>query len=76
MPKSVRGTLKTRRTCRKKIHERITAVSGMDLFPEYCLVVHYGFKYIAGLAVKAPRKFMLILFMTNLVIVLGTQGWD
>lgn len=29
MPKSVRGTLKTRRTCRKKIHERITAVSGM-----------------------------------------------
>ncbi|XP_057512130.1 chromatin assembly factor 1 subunit FAS1-like [Actinidia eriantha] len=29
MPKSVRGTLKTRRTCRKKIHERITAVSEM-----------------------------------------------
>ncbi|KAF7146536.1 hypothetical protein RHSIM_Rhsim04G0133000 [Rhododendron simsii] len=29
MPKSVRETLKTRRICRKKIHERITAVSGM-----------------------------------------------
>ncbi|CAH2065585.1 unnamed protein product [Thlaspi arvense] len=29
MPKSVRGLLKVRRTCRKKIHERITAVSAM-----------------------------------------------
>ncbi|CAH8387853.1 unnamed protein product [Eruca vesicaria subsp. sativa] len=29
MPKSVRGVLKVRRTCRKKIHERITAVSAM-----------------------------------------------
>ncbi|XP_057471860.1 chromatin assembly factor 1 subunit FAS1-like [Actinidia eriantha] len=29
MPKSVRGTLKVRRTCRKKMHERITAVSEM-----------------------------------------------
>ncbi|CAK7325984.1 unnamed protein product [Dovyalis caffra] len=29
MPKSVRGALKIRRMCRKKIHERITAVSAM-----------------------------------------------
>ncbi|KAA8538818.1 hypothetical protein F0562_025509 [Nyssa sinensis] len=29
MPKSMRGSLKIRRTCRKKIHERITAVSAM-----------------------------------------------
>ncbi|KAL5783773.1 hypothetical protein ACOSP7_008802 [Xanthoceras sorbifolium] len=29
LPKSVRGILKVRRTCRKKIHERITAVSAM-----------------------------------------------
>ncbi|XP_059665638.1 chromatin assembly factor 1 subunit FAS1-like [Cornus florida] len=29
MPKSVRGALRIRRTCRKKIHERITAVSAM-----------------------------------------------
>ncbi|CAD5316359.1 unnamed protein product [Arabidopsis thaliana] len=29
MPSSVRGVLKLRRTCRKKIHERITAVSAM-----------------------------------------------
>ncbi|CAN8238199.1 unnamed protein product [Cochlearia groenlandica] len=29
MPKSIRGLLKVRRTCRKKIHERITAVSAM-----------------------------------------------
>ncbi|CAG7903868.1 unnamed protein product [Brassica rapa] len=29
MPKTVRGLLKVRRTCRKKIHERITAVSAM-----------------------------------------------
>ncbi|XP_021289832.1 chromatin assembly factor 1 subunit FAS1 [Herrania umbratica] len=29
MPKSVRATLKIRRTCRKKINERITAVSAM-----------------------------------------------
>ncbi|XP_010470416.1 PREDICTED: chromatin assembly factor 1 subunit FAS1-like [Camelina sativa] len=29
MPSSVRGLLKVRRTCRKKIHERITAVSAM-----------------------------------------------
>ncbi|XVF30240.1 hypothetical protein REPUB_Repub16aG0040000 [Reevesia pubescens] len=29
MPKSVRATLKIRRTCRKKINERITAVSSM-----------------------------------------------
>ncbi|KAF8099203.1 hypothetical protein N665_0248s0032 [Sinapis alba] len=29
MPKSVRGLLKVRRTCRKKIHDRITAVSAM-----------------------------------------------
>nr|BAU36825.1 chromatin assembly factor-1 (CAF-1) p150 subunit [Rorippa aquatica] len=29
MPKSVRGLIKVRRTCRKKIHERITAVSAM-----------------------------------------------
>lgn len=29
MPKSMRETLKNRRTCRKKIHERITAVSEM-----------------------------------------------
>lgn len=37
MPKSVRGLLKVRRTCRKKIHERITAVSGKieDLFTLY-----------------------------------------
>lgn len=32
MPKSVRGLLKVRRTCRKKIHERITAVSGKCFF--------------------------------------------
>lgn len=32
MPKSVRGLLKVRRTCRKKIHERITAVSGGNVF--------------------------------------------
>lgn len=32
MPKSVRGLLKVRRTCRKKIHERITAVSGECFF--------------------------------------------
>lgn len=29
LPKSVRGSLRIRRTCRKKIHERITAVSAM-----------------------------------------------
>uniref|UniRef100_A0A5B6YTU5 Putative chromatin assembly factor 1 subunit FAS1 n=1 Tax=Davidia involucrata TaxID=16924 RepID=A0A5B6YTU5_DAVIN len=29
MPKSMRGALKIRQTCRKKIHERITAVSAM-----------------------------------------------
>ncbi|XP_022893059.1 chromatin assembly factor 1 subunit FAS1-like isoform X1 [Olea europaea var. sylvestris] len=29
VPKSMRGTLKVRRTCRKKIHERITAVLAM-----------------------------------------------
>ncbi|KAK9291305.1 hypothetical protein L1049_019250 [Liquidambar formosana] len=29
LPKSMRGALKVRRTCRKKIHERITAVSAM-----------------------------------------------
>lgn len=29
MPKSMRGALKIRRTCRKKIHERITALSAM-----------------------------------------------
>ncbi|KAL6313837.1 hypothetical protein AAG906_010256 [Vitis piasezkii] len=29
MPKSVRGLLKIRRTCRKKVHERISAVSAM-----------------------------------------------
>lgn len=29
LPKSVRATLKIRRTCRKKIHERITAVSAL-----------------------------------------------
>ncbi|CAI9759280.1 unnamed protein product [Fraxinus pennsylvanica] len=29
MPKSMRATLKVRRTCRKKIHERITAVLAM-----------------------------------------------
>jgi len=28
MPKSVRGQLGVRRMCRKKIHERIMAVSG------------------------------------------------
>nr|GEY15697.1 chromatin assembly factor 1 subunit FAS1 [Tanacetum cinerariifolium] len=28
LPKAVRGAVKIRRTCRKKIHERITAVSG------------------------------------------------
>ncbi|KAL3323658.1 hypothetical protein AABB24_038025 [Solanum stoloniferum] len=29
LPKSIRATLKIRRTCRKKIHERITAVSAL-----------------------------------------------
>jgi chromatin assembly factor 1 subunit A len=38
LPKSVRGVLVIRRTCRKKIHERVMAVSGTD-----CLVlVDYG----------------------------------
>ncbi|KAM1251322.1 hypothetical protein FF1_033821 [Malus domestica] len=31
MPASVRGVLNIRRTCRRKIHERITAVSGMTM---------------------------------------------
>ncbi|MED6169111.1 hypothetical protein PIB30_018242 [Stylosanthes scabra] len=30
IPKSVRGQLAVRRTCRKRIHERITAISGID----------------------------------------------
>ncbi|XP_024039648.1 chromatin assembly factor 1 subunit FAS1 isoform X2 [Citrus clementina] len=30
LPKSVRGSLRIRRTCRKKIHERITAVSASE----------------------------------------------
>lgn len=36
MPKSVRGLLKVRRTCRKKIHERITAVSGKCFSVDDC----------------------------------------
>lgn len=32
LPNSIRGVLKIRRTCRKKIHERITAVSGKCCF--------------------------------------------
>lgn len=41
MPKSVRGLLKIRRTCRKKIHERITAVSGecCFVFDDFLLIV-------------------------------------
>jgi hypothetical protein len=38
LPKSVRGELVIRRTCRKKIHDRIMAVSGMD----YIALADYG----------------------------------
>lgn len=34
MPASVRGVLNIRRTCRRKIHERITAVSGKYILPQ------------------------------------------
>lgn len=50
LPKSVRGSLRIRRTCRKKIHERITAVSGNPCF----ILVYCGFydmirgKYVVG----------------------------
>ncbi|KAJ9546075.1 hypothetical protein OSB04_025782 [Centaurea solstitialis] len=40
LPKSSRGAIKIRRTCRKKIHERITAVSGKSLIIfNFCFAV-------------------------------------
>lgn len=46
MPKSVRGALKIRRMCRKKIHERITAVSGNIHDIEFVVLSNYVFYFI------------------------------
>ncbi|XVE90692.1 hypothetical protein DITRI_Ditri20bG0097300 [Diplodiscus trichospermus] len=70
MPKSVRATLKFRRTCRKKINERITAVSAMiTLLEKMGNDQHYKHEFV-----KASEKLVKVLSVADICLLMHNMS--